>query len=67
VRNGPSTTFSSFTFLSNGEIIEPLGRSPDGEWIRIRMEGSENEGWVFNSEEFVSCDGDVDVLPVINP
>jgi len=67
VRSGPSTSFSSFTFLSNGDIIEPLGRSPDGNWIRIRVEGSENEGWVFNSAGFVSCDGDVDILPVLNP
>ena len=67
VRSGPSTSFSSFAFLSNGDKVEPLGCTSDATWIRIRGEGSENEGWVFNSDEFVACDGDINLLPVLNP
>ena len=67
VRSGPGTTFSSSDILSSGETIEPVGISPDGEWIKIKMEESESEGWVFNSSTFVSCDADVNLLPLINP
>ncbi|MEO7841052.1 MAG: SH3 domain-containing protein, partial [Anaerolineales bacterium] len=67
VRSGPSTSFSSFAFLSNGDKLEPLGRTSDSTWIRISVEGSENEGWVSNTDEFVVCDGDINLLPVLNP
>lgn len=67
VRSGPGKTFSSSIFLSNGTTVEPVGISPDGEWIRIKVEGSDDQGWVFNSSSFLSCNADVDLLPVINP
>ena len=67
VRSGPSTSFSSFAFLKSGDKVEPLGRTSDATWIRIKVEGSENEGWVFNSDEFITCDGDIKLLPVLNP
>jgi len=67
VRSGPGTEFPSLTFLSNGDIIEPLGRNPDGDWIKIRLEGSEDEGWIFDSAGLVACNTDVDLLPVVNP
>ena len=67
VRTGPSTTFSSYTFLSNGAIFEPVGISPDGNWIKIKVEESEEQGWIFNSSGFVSCNASTDLLPVINP
>ncbi|HLO16375.1 MAG TPA: SH3 domain-containing protein, partial [Anaerolineales bacterium] len=67
VRSGPSTRFSSFTFLSNGDTIEPVGRSADGNWIKVNIKGNTNPGWVFYSPEFVSCNASVDLLPVIKP
>lgn len=67
VRSGPGTTFSSTAFLSNGDTIEPVGISPDGEWIKIKVEGSDAGGWVFNSPTFVACNADADLLPVVEP
>lgn len=67
VRSGPSTTFSSTNFLSNGDTVEPVGLSADGEWIKIKFDGSESGGWVFNSPTFVSCNADVDLLPIAEP
>lgn len=67
VRTGPGTTFSSSTVLSAGDTIEPIGLSEDRQWIKIKMEDSESEGWVFNSRTFVSCNADVKLLPVISP
>ena len=46
VRSGPGKAFSSFAFLSNGDTIEPLGRSADNEWIKIKINGTEDQGWV---------------------
>jgi hypothetical protein len=65
VRSGPGTEFSSFTFLSKDDIVDPLGRTPDGKWIKIRLKDSDKSGWVFNSAEFISCNGAIDLLPVI--
>jgi hypothetical protein len=67
VRSGPGTEFESSRFLSNGDTVEPLGLSVDGEWLQIGLEGSENPGWVFNSAEYLSCIGDVDLLPTTPP
>ncbi len=64
VRSGPATTFASIASLSDGDIVEPLGRSPNGEWISIRVEGSDAQGWVANSDQFLSCNVDVNLLPI---
>jgi hypothetical protein len=67
VRSGPSKAFSSFAFLSNGDTIEPVGRSADNEWLKIKINGTEDQGWVVNSSGFLSCNASVELLPVINP
>jgi hypothetical protein len=67
VRSAPGTNNSSTTFLSSGDTVEPLGRTEDGEWIKIKVAGSEEEGWIFNSDEFLTCQPDVDLLPVTSP
>lgn len=64
VRSGPGTNFSSFTFLSKDDTLIPVGRSTDGEWLKIALEGNNNQGWVFNSTEFITCTGAIDILPV---
>lgn len=67
VRSGPSTSFSSIAVLSNAESIQPVGRSKNGEWMKTKVEGSESDGWVFNSPTFVTCNADSDLLPVVEP
>src|SRR5215207_5780917 len=54
VRSGPSKTFLQITVISNGDSVEALGKSPDGLWIKINMEGSEVPGWVGVTEGFLS-------------
>jgi len=39
VRSGPGKTFASFAFLSNGDTVEPIGRSADNQWIKIKING----------------------------
>jgi len=67
VRSGPGTDFASFSFLSQDDAIQPIARTENGEWIKIRMEGIEEPGWVFNSPTFISCSTDNSLLPVENP
>lgn len=67
VRSAPGTDSASTTFLSSGDSVQPIGRTEDGEWIKIKLNGDGTEGWIFNSDEFLSCQPDVDLLPVTTP
>lgn len=68
MRSGPSTSFDPpIAFLENGTIFDVLGRVSDGKWIKIQLEGSQTQGWVANSEAFISCNFSTDDLPVIEP
>ena len=65
IRTGPGTSFPSTSFLSQGANVEPVGLSADGEWISIRVEGSEAQGWIANVPAYVSCNSTLSVLPVV--
>jgi hypothetical protein len=67
IRTGPGTSYSSTSFLSKGANVEPVGRSADGEWISIKVEGSGEQGWIANVPAYVACNSTLTVLPVINP
>ena len=67
VRSGPSKTFSQIAVLSNGDTVEALGISPDGLWIKINVEGSEEPGWVGYTEGFLSCTPSIDLFPIVSP
>jgi hypothetical protein len=64
LREGPSTSYDPLTPLSQGTRFVPLGRNPDGTWIKVRVAGSEQLGWVANSDGYVSCNVSVTNLPV---
>ena len=67
VRSGPSKTFAQLAVLSAGDTLQPLGTSPNREWIQIRMEGSDVPGWVSYSEGLMSCTPSVDLFPIVSP
>ncbi|MDQ3006490.1 MAG: SH3 domain-containing protein [Chloroflexota bacterium] len=67
VRSGPSKTFSQISVLSNGDSVEALGKSPDGLWIKINGEGSDEPGWVGYTEGFLSCTPGIDLFPIVSP
>jgi len=67
IRGGPSTTFPSARVLSAGATLEPFGKSPNGEWLKVKVDGSDEQGWVFYSPTFMTCNSDVKLLPVISP
>jgi hypothetical protein len=67
LRSGPGTEFVPVTFLTKGDRIEPLGHSIDGKWISVRVESSDQQGWVINIPEYVSCNIAVTDLPMVGP
>jgi hypothetical protein len=67
VRSGPGKDFASSQFLKSGDTVEPVERTADSQWIRIKSESSDNPGWVSNASGYLSCTPDVKLLPVVNP
>ncbi|MFQ5855072.1 MAG: SH3 domain-containing protein [Anaerolineae bacterium] len=56
IRSGPGTVYPTLgAALPNGTRFEPLARSPDGQWIWVRVQESDQEGWVAANEQFVRC------------
>ena len=66
VRSGPGKTYSQIAVLSDGDTVQALGISPN-QWIKIRMKGSNDPGWVSYSEGYMSCTPTVDLFPSVNP
>jgi len=66
VRDGPGTSYASSKFLSSGDSIQPLGRSEDGDWLLISLDGN-GRGWVSYAEGYLDCNASVDTLSVIAP
>ena len=64
VRSGPGTGYPSSSFLSNGDKIEPFGRSADGLWLLFALDGNGRQRWIFYSANFLSCNAVVEMLPV---
>ena len=67
LRSGPGKNYVPITFLTEGERIEPIGQSKDGEWIRVHVESSDQQGWVSNIASFVSCNIATTDLQVLEP
>ncbi|MBL8063880.1 MAG: SH3 domain-containing protein [Anaerolineales bacterium] len=67
VRTGPGTSFPSDTYLSKDDVIVPIGRNSEGDWIKVKLENGEDLGWIFDSAGYISCSAAIDLLPVISP
>jgi hypothetical protein len=64
LRDGPGLNYSPIITLFNGTHLEPLARSSDNQWIQIRIQGSEQTGWVAAFSPYISCNFSVTDLPV---
>jgi hypothetical protein len=67
IRSGPGKAFPSSSFIKSGDTVEPVGRTLDSQWIKIKLAGSDDQGWVFNSSGFLTCSPDIKLVPVVNP
>lgn len=66
VREGPGTVYGVRGVLADGQIIQPLGRSPDGGWWQIIFPpGSGTPGWV--AANYVQPNEQALNLPFIAP
>jgi SH3 domain-containing protein len=66
VRTGPGKTYAQIAVLSDGDTVQALGISPN-QWIKIRVNGSNDPGWVSYSEGYMSCTPTVDLFPIVSP
>jgi len=67
VRNGPGKDFPSSQFIKSGDTVEPVGRTADNLWIKVKLAGGDEQGWISNSSGYLSCTPDIKLLPVVNP
>ena len=65
LREGPGVGYAAVVPLTNGTRLDPIGRNPTGEWIKVRAAG--REGWVPTN--FVTCSNvpDLSVYPTVAP
>lgn len=61
VRSGPGTGFRRLQQLANGEEIELLQRSADGQWLQVQTANGVT-GWV--SSDYVTPSGSLNQLPI---
>jgi hypothetical protein len=66
VREGPGTVYQTKGVLAEGQVVQSLGRSPDGGWWQIIFPpGSGSLGWVSGS--YVQPNDQAQNLPVVAP
>ncbi len=65
LRAGPGFGFEVISDLRPGERLQLAGRSPNGEWLKVRLLATGVEGWV--RAELLELKVDADVLPVVEP
>jgi hypothetical protein len=46
LRYGPSTERDTIVFMFNGSKLDVFGKSPDGQWLGVRVTGTNLYGWV---------------------
>ncbi len=47
LRYGPSSTNDTVVFLFSGTLLDIFGKSPDGNWLGVRVTGANLYGWVY--------------------
>ena len=67
VRSGPGTNFGSFTVITKDSTFTPTGRSTDGKWLKLTLDGTNDQGWVSTLTENITCVGAIASLPVATP
>jgi hypothetical protein len=61
VRSGPGVEFDAFTYLTNGQTVEVIGRDSSSIWLQIRLPDG-NTGWV--SSRYMASNFPFSALPV---
>ncbi len=62
-RRGPGADHDPLPFqLSSSAHLTPLARSPDGQWLRVEVAGT--QGWVPAGAEYINCQVDIADIPI---
>ena len=62
-RRGPGADYDPLPFeLSSGAHLTPLARSPDGQWLRVEVAGT--QGWLPAGAEHLTCQIDIADIPI---
>ncbi len=61
IRSGPGTGYLVVAKANDGQAYPVLGRSADGDWLQLQLDGGES-GWA--SAAYLEVAGDVSKLPV---
>ncbi|MCC6804102.1 MAG: SH3 domain-containing protein [Anaerolineae bacterium] len=64
LRSGPAVTYRVVDSLAAGGAATAIGRSQDGQWLRIELPDNGTQGWVAASS--VTADGDISQLTVFD-
>ncbi len=64
VRAGPGAEYALVATVVRGVVMEPIGRSADGQWLLVCCFVGQ-AGWVSNRADLVSINFDSSTLPVI--
>jgi hypothetical protein len=68
LRSGPNGGEApTIAGLFKSTQLEAIGRNVDGSWIRVRIHGGTQEGWVSALPTLVTCDGAIASLMVSEP
>jgi len=67
LREGPGATYPEIITLANGTRVDPFGRNPSGDWLKVVARDQSREGWV--AQTFVTCTNvpDMSIYPTVQP
>lgn len=67
LREGPAVGYPVVIELANGARVDPFGRNPTGDWLKVIARDVAREGWV--AANFVACTNvpDMSVYPTVAP
>jgi hypothetical protein len=67
---GPGFAYERLKAYPVGTTMRPVARIPNGQWLLVRVIGSEEMGWSRGADTFVVCNSDLaallDGLPVLD-
>ncbi len=63
LRAGPGTDYPKVGGLKEGESVEVLDRTSDGEWYRVRLP---DEQLVWVAADYIAVESKIDVIPTIS-
>jgi hypothetical protein len=66
LRYGPGVVYDPpIGYLSEGDVLDIIGRITTNEWVQVIALGTGKEGWISASSEYVQINLDLKTIPVV--